>query len=115
MNRATVSTSARILALVLVIAFAALSGLIVGNAIQGRLGFEATTSAQVGNMVPGNLGGTRFERPNLGNYVPENRGGTQNGLKASSVADYDDYGIRHMAKPAPAPKERDVWTVPGLR
>jgi hypothetical protein len=111
-NRATVSTSARILALVLVITFAALSGLIVGNAIQGRLGFEATTSAQVGNMVPGNRGGTRFERPSLGNYVPENLGGTQIGRQADKT---DDYGIRHMATPTPAPTEPDVWTVPGLR
>jgi hypothetical protein len=93
-----VATSARILVFVLVLTLAAISGLIVGNAIQGRLGTEATTSAQVGGMVPGNAGGTHTTPRPLGQYVPANRGGTRSEATAPS-----------------APAEPEVWTVPGLR
>ena len=97
MNSNAISTGARAIVLVIVLSVAAVSGLIVGNAIQGRPG-AADTSAQVGGMVPSNRGGTPTAGPELGNFVPANQGGTARATKLDGSA---DYAVRHMAT-APA-------------
>ena len=100
MNANAISAGAR--------ALAAVSGLVVGNAIQGRLGASAT-SAQIGGMVPENAGGTRFTRPELGNFVPENEGGTPLAERDT----YLDFGLRHA--PALAAADDESYVDFGLR
>jgi hypothetical protein len=92
-NSNAISTGARAVVLVIVLSVAAVSGLIVGNAVQGRLG-AADTSAQLGGMVPANRGGTPTAGPDLGNFVPANQGGTARATRLDGSA---DYGVRHMA------------------
>jgi hypothetical protein len=113
-NANALSAGARALAVVIIVALAAVSGLLVGNAIQGRLGASAT-SAQIGGMVPENAGGTRFTRPELGNFVPENQGGTPLAEHKSAIDSYADYAVRHMKGERTQKTEAETNVTPGPR
>ena len=76
MNATAIREAARVVALIAILALAAVLGLAVGNAINGRQGTDAISTLNAGNMVPANRGGTVFE-----------------------PADYVDYGVRHASAP----------------
>ena len=84
MNSSAATTTARAVAIALIIAVAAVAGLAVGNALQGRLGIAATESG--------------FSLDALQD-LQQLRG--DNEPAAPAVDDSSDYGIRHAVR-APA-------------
>ena len=84
MNSSAATSTARAVAIALIIAVAAVAGLAVGNAIQGRLGI---TTAQAGFSVDA----IQDLRQLRGDDAPA----------AAAIDDSSDYGIRHAVR-APA-------------
>jgi hypothetical protein len=96
MNANTVSTGARAVALAAIVALAAVTGLIVGNAVQGRLG--ASTSQASFSL--GAIQDLHMTRDNLVTLEPMDDYGVRQGVRQiDTVPYYHDYILRHTARP----------------
>ena len=56
MTTTAIREAAHVAALIAILVLAAILGLAVGNALDGRSNADAASAANAGNMVPGNLG-----------------------------------------------------------
>lgn len=102
MNATAFGTAARAAALAIVLVLAAASGLIVGNALNGRGNSDA--GPNISGNVPGNPGGTVISRTATASFSLDAIEAVQaaRGDAAAASDDYVDYGQRH------APAERDA-------
>jgi hypothetical protein len=105
MNATAFGTAARAAALAIVLALAAASGIIVGNALNARGNSDA--GPNISAFVPGNPGGTVISRTAATSFsldAIEAVQAARGDAAAAADDDYVDYGLRH----APAESEADA-------
>ena len=94
MNSSAATTTARAVSIALIIAVAAVAGLAVGNAIQGRLGIGDTQSGF-------SLDAVQDLQQLRGDNAPAIDAMSDYGIRhAVRAPDYVDYGVRHAIVPS---------------